>query len=403
MKIRELQRQKLKEGFLDNLISKVKDMAGGDGPTGIVRSLMGQAPNLNKLADEIANNARSKILTRLGNQINAIKNGTAPTPIGLIFQQALAVAGNIANGEEGVKFNPAQIKATISSKGNELLKIVLNGDAASDDTVTQVYNAIQSGTPEITLANDINVTIKTVGMIVAAALVYISTQAEDNPGAGFKIDPTLLSKFNNSGEQIITTLVNPTSPVLRSLKPTPQYKDNLENLIANLVNELMEFTDKSVEEIQAAGVSPKLVSLAQIETALGGHDINVDVAVVKDAARKLNLQITNLTKAFLSSAALEAQATGSADRSWQQLVKPWGQKIMTSLDNLNLAGGKPGDAPTTTPPEVEDTFKKADEAGDAARSALRKNAGESNEDFIARGYAESDRARTEYLKANPTP
>jgi len=76
---------------------------------------------------------------------------------------------------------------------------------------------------------------------------------------------------------------------------------------------------------------------------------------------------------------------------------------MTSLDNLNLTGGKPGDAPTTTPPEVEDTFKKADEAGDAARSALRKNAGESNEDFIARGYAESDRARTEYLKANPTP
>ena len=403
MKIRELQRQKLKEGFLDNLISKVKDMAGGDGPTGIVRSLMGQAPNLNKLADEIANNARSKILTRLGNQINAIKNGSAATPIGLIFQQALAVAGNIANGEEGVKFNPAQIKTTISSKGNELLKFVLNGDAASDDTVTQVYNAIQSGTPEITFANDINVTIKTVGMIVAAALVYISTQAEDNPGAGFKIDPTLLSKFNNSGEQIITTLVNPTSPVLRSLKPTPQYKDNLENLIADLVNELMEFTDKSVEEIQAAGVSPKLVSLAQIETALGGHDINVDVAVVKDASRKLGLQITNMTKAFLSSAALEAQATGSAERSWQQLVKPWGQKIMTSLDNLNLAASGPGDKPTTIPPEVEDTFKKADEAGDAARRALRKNAGESNEDFIARGYAESDRARTEYLKANPTP
>ena len=403
MKIRELQRQKLKEGFLDNLISKVKDMAGGDGPTGIVRSLMGQAPNLNKLADEIANNARSKILTRLGNQINAIKNGSAATPIGLIFQQALAVAGNIANGEEGVKFNPAQIKTTISSKGNELLKIVLNGDAASDDTVTQVYNAIQSGTPEITFANDINVTIKTVGMIVAAALVYISTQAEDNPGAGFKIDPTLLSKFNNSGEQIITTLVNPTSPVLRSLKPTPQYKDNLENLIADLVNLMMEFTDKSVEEIQAAGVSPKLVSLAQIETALGGHDINVDVAVVKDASRKLGLQITNMTKAFLSSAALEAQATGSAERSWQQLVKPWGQKIMTSLDNLNLAASGPGDKPTTIPPEVEDTFKKADEAGLAARNALRPNPEESDDAFIARGYAESDRARTEYLKANPTP
>jgi hypothetical protein len=410
VKVNELKPHRLEEGFLDNFISKVKDMAGGDGPTGIVRTLMGQAPNLNKLADTIANNTRSRVLTRLGNQINAIKNGSAPTPIGTIFQQALAVAGEVANGEGDVKFNPAQVKATIANKSNELLKIVLNGDAASDDNIKQIYQAIQSGSADLTFANDINDTLKTVGMIVASALVYISTQAQDNPAGAFKIDPAIAGKFKTEGETIINSLVNPTSPMLRALKPTADYKDNLENLIADVVNYAREYTDKSADEIKNAAVNPDAVSLPEVETALSGHDISVDETTVKTVADALHKQINQLMKDYLTSAAKEVEETGAGNSSFEQLVKPWGVRIFNAMDNLKFGKqqqkqkpkpGAPEPAPTTPAPEETTEIKNLEashDAGvDAVRQALEDKPGLKPDD-MKRIY---DTARADYDAAHP--
>ena len=67
MKINDLKRPTLEEGFIDNFIAKVQNMAGEDGPTGVLRALRGQNAALNKFADVIANATTPKVTERLGN------------------------------------------------------------------------------------------------------------------------------------------------------------------------------------------------------------------------------------------------------------------------------------------------------------------------------------------------
>jgi hypothetical protein len=124
--------------------------------------------------------------------------------------------------------------------------------------------------------------------------------------------------------------------MLKALKPTADYKNNLENLLADVVNYAREYTDKSVDEIKNAAVSPDAVSLPEVETALSGHDISVDEATVKRVADALHKQISALMKDYLTSAAREVEETGAANGSFEQLVKPWGVRIFNAMDNLKL-------------------------------------------------------------------
>lgn len=357
MKINELKAQQLEEGFLDNFISRVKDMAGGDGPTGIIRSLMGQAPNLNKLADTIANNARSAVLTRLGNQINFIKNGSAPTPIGLIYQQTLASAGKIANGEGDIKFDPAQIKSTISNSQNALLKIVLNGDVANDANIKEIYQAILSNEPELKIANNIDATIKTVSMIVASALVYISTQEEDNAGATFDVDPAISNDFKKAGDQIIRMVAVPTSNELRSLKPDNNYKETMLDAIARLLVAFKGYSGESADKLAAMVANPPdIINDTEIHSILAGHNNSVDPAIVDGIAGKLMPLFKELTKDFVTSAAAEAKVKNNASNTYDALARPWGTAIFQALDNLKFGEATPG---KTTGGTEEDEAQEA--------------------------------------------
>lgn len=396
MKIKELKPQQLEEGFLDNFISRVKDMAGGDGPTGIIRSLMGQAPNLNKLADTIANNARSAVLTRLGNQINIIKNGSAPTPIGLIYQQALASAGKIANGEDDVKFNPAQVKSTVSGSQDALLKIVLNGDAASDANVKEIYQAILSGEAELSIANDINATIKTVSMIVASALVYISTQQEDKAGATFDVDSTITNDFKRAGDQIIRMIAVPTSTELRSLKPDNNYKETMLDAIARLLVAFKGYSGESADKLEAmVANTPDVISDAEIHSILAGHNNSVDPAVVNGIAGKLMPLLKELTKDFVTSAAAEAKIRNNASNTYDTLAKPWGTAIFQALDNLKFAETKPG---KTTGGDEEDEAQEAafEKAKDIMMDAYQKAIDSGSDKDMALQQAEQ--AAANFLK-----
>ena len=53
MKVTDLKRTPLEEGFIDNLVGKALGMAGGDGITGFIRSLQGEGAALKKLSDAI--------------------------------------------------------------------------------------------------------------------------------------------------------------------------------------------------------------------------------------------------------------------------------------------------------------------------------------------------------------
>jgi hypothetical protein len=115
MKVYDLQRQ-LDEGFLDNLVSKIQSMAGGDGPTGVIRALRGSNAALRKFADAIANAARPRIMQRLGNQFDAINSGQSPLPVKLFYQQAIVAADKIANADRmnvDVTLNVCYFQATL--------------------------------------------------------------------------------------------------------------------------------------------------------------------------------------------------------------------------------------------------------------------------------------------------
>jgi hypothetical protein len=371
VKINELKPQQLEEGFLDNFISRVKDMAGGDGPTGVIRSLMGQAPNLNKLADTIANNARSAVLTRLGNQVNFIKNGSAPTPIGLIYQQALASAGKIANGEDDVKFNPAQVKSTVAGKQGELLKIVLNGDAASDANVKEIYQAIISNEPELKIANDINATIKTVSMIVASALVYISTQEQDKEGTTFDVDTNIANDFKKTGDEIIRMIAVPTSPELRSLKPDNNYKETMLDAIARLLVAFKGYSGESADKLEAmVANTPDIISGNEIHSILAGHNNAADTEAVANIANRLMPMFKELTKDFVTSAAAETKVRNNASNTYDALAKPWGTAIFQALDNLKFAETQPAQGNAEIGDEEKQELEKLNASHDAGTKAV---------------------------------
>jgi hypothetical protein len=347
MKIRELQSTPLTEGFLDNLIAKVQNMAGGDGVTGVVRAMQGQNAALNRFADAIANAVRPKITERLGNQINAIKNGTADTPIGLIYKQSVAVGAGLA-AKDNIEVSGTEIQSTIQNNRDAVLRMVLNGDASADDVVKQVVQAVATNAPTVKLSNDIEATIKTISLIVAGTIILLKTDKEDTD-AETSLDPNLRKTFEDQGQQLLAELFEPTSQDLKALQPNQAFKDHMEALVVTIAKTVQDkylplATDKLT---QLAQNTPPLLPAVQMKSFIGSHNPNLDATVIDTIVSKVNGLVQTMFKNWLALAAKESATGRRASHSFD-LLHDWAKDALVLVDNMIVNKQQAQQKPNTT-------------------------------------------------------
>jgi hypothetical protein len=365
VKIKDLNRQ-LDEGFLDNFISKVKTMAGGDGPTGILRALKGQNAALQKFADAIANATTPRVMQRVGNQLDLINDGTSPLPVKLIYQQALAAAVKIsANDNIGVdtKF----VGQTIKSNRMDIERLVLTSNAGDNNEVNLIFDAILGGTGTANIGVSVEQAVKIISLIVAATLIFIQTQQQDSEDV--EVDPNTLEAFKTASVALNKVLFMQNSPDLMSLSPNQQLVDNLEELVTitmltSPTGVQKKYLNITTEEMQAVlATPPQLVSPAALTRLLSSHD-NVEPAAVSAVVAKVEPLIQAQFKAWLEIAVTQQPPRAPAF----DIYKQWAKTVYDAVDRMDFEA-KPAAAAQT---ENNTEFKALDDSHTAGEEAVKR-------------------------------
>jgi len=101
VKVTELKRTPLEEGFIDNLVGKAIGMSGGDGITGFIRSLQGEGAALKKLADAIEVGLVSELRKQAGQNFAKIQRDQVPLPLTAMIKLGLKSAEAVSTKETG--------------------------------------------------------------------------------------------------------------------------------------------------------------------------------------------------------------------------------------------------------------------------------------------------------------
>lgn len=365
MKIKDLSRQ-LDEGFLDNFISKVKTMAGGDGASGIIRALRGQDAALQKFADAIENATTPRVMQRVGNQLDLINDGTSPLPVKLIYQQALAAAVKIS-AADNVGVDTKFVGQTIKSNRADIERLVLTSNAGANNEVNLIFDAILGGTGTASIGVSVEQAVEIISLIVAATLIFIQTQQQDSEDV--EVDPNALEAFKTASVALNKVLFLQNSPDFKSLSPNQQLIDNLEELVTitmltSPTGIQKKYLNITTEEMQAVMASvPQLVNPAALTRLLSSHD-NVEPAAVSAVVAKVEPLIQAQFEAWLKLAiADQPPRTKSFD-----IYKQWAKTVYDSLDRINL------DAPQAAVAQAENNpeFKALEDSHTAGEEAVKR-------------------------------
>lgn len=345
MKINELKRTTIEEGFLDNLIAKAQNMAGGDGITGFIRALRGQGAALNKVADGIANQVEGPLLKQLGNSIQAIKNGQADVPVAAIIKLALQ-SGEAVSQADSNAVTQGQIVGYLRDNKSNVSQVAGGGVNQVIDTIVSVATGGEAG-PIGSLNFD--QTIKNVSLAVASAIILL--QADSASAGPFQMDPAAKQKFEQLGQQVIDTLFDPTAADFRALKPNEALKENLSGLVVHIINTVQnKLVDLPNERLQAlVGTPPAIVTATQLKTLLAGHDASIDPNAVNNIVTKVTPLIQEQLKAWLAIAVSENQK--GRPQSFQ-LYKDWGSDAFSLIDNMKFGAGAGAAGETPGTPET---------------------------------------------------
>ena len=373
MKVNDLQRQ-LDEGFLDNLVSKIQSMAGGDGPTGIIRALRGSNAALRKVADAIANATRPRVMQRVGNQLDQINNGTAPLPVKMIYQQTLAAADKIAAADQ-MNVDVAQVGPTIKSNRADIERLVMSSNVGANNEIKLLFDAILGGTGTASIGMEVESALNAIAMIVAATVIFIQTQQEDSGST--EVDPNALEAFKSASVALNKILFVQNSPDLQTLEPNDELKDNLEELVT--INMLTgqtgiqkRYLNLDTEQLQAVLASvPQLVNPAALSRLLSSHSATVDPAAVSAVVAKVEPLIQAQFKAWLDIAVAEQPPRAKSF----DIYKQWAKTVYDSVDRMDFTAKPAAAAQAENNPEfkaLEDSHTAGEEA---VRQALEANSG----------------------------
>ena len=359
MKVNDLQRQ-LDEGFLDNLVSKVTSMAGGDGPTGIIRALRGSNAALRKFADAITNTTRPRVMQRLGNQLAQIDSGSVPLPVKMMYQQTLAAADKVAATDQ-LQVDIAQVGPTIKSNRADIERLVLSSNVGANNEIKLLFDAILGGTGSASIGMEVEAALNAISMIVAATVIFIQTQQEDAETA--EVDPDALENFKTASAQLDKVLFSQQSPDLRSLNPNVDLRDNLEELvlismITGQTGIQKKYLNLSTEQMQAMLASPPLlVSNQTLTRLLSGHSSDVDPAAVNSVVNKAEELIEEQFKAWLQIAVAEQPPRAKAF----EIYKEWARAVHAKIKSMNFE--QADTTPATAGKEIPQAGKEIPPAG----------------------------------------
>jgi hypothetical protein len=370
MKVNDLQRQ-LDEGFLDNLISRVQSMAGGDGPTGIIRAMRGSNAALRKFADAIANTTRPRVMQRVGNQLAQINDGSVPMPVKMIYQQALAAADKIAATDQ-TEIEPAlpQVKPTIKSNRADIERLVMSSNVGDNNEIKLLLDTILGGTGTASISMDVESAIAAVSMIVAATVIFIQTQQEDIGAT--EVDENALEEFKAAGVALDKLLFSQDSPDLKTLNPNKELADNLEELVS--INMVMgqngiqkKYLNLTTEQAQAALASPpKLVNPQALTRLLSSHAQGIDPAAVSAVVAKAEPLIQAQFTAWLKIAVTEQPPRAKSF----EIYKEWARDTLTTIERMNFE--QPAEPAAAAQAENNPEFKALEDAHVAGEEAVKQ-------------------------------
>lgn len=377
MKINELKYQPLEEGFIDDLISKVKNMAGGDGLTGIIRSLSGQGAVLNKLADQIARELESPLLRELGNSMNAIKNGTQPVPLGRIIQLGLRSGATVAQ-HDGDVVSPAEILNFLKANKENIVRVA--GGGMTPQVIDAIIKMVDTKTADPIPNLNFDRSIHEVALVLAASIILVqAAKSEAEPGVTPERDTAQLEKFKQLGEKVQETLFDPTSALLRALQPNEDFKDNLHWLVITMTQKVQnEIAKLPAPKLEAMLTNPPpLLTPMQFKTALSGHTETADPAVVTKVIQAVTPIMQEQFKTWLQLAIDEAKAGNGVEESVKDFGD-WAKESMSMIDLLHFnktAKKKLEPAPATDEPVIKvggETVSKTDPAYPELLAAYKK-------------------------------
>ena len=352
MKVNDLQRQ-LDEGFLDNLVSKVQSMAGGDGPTGIIRALRGSNAALRKFADAITNTTRPRVMQRVGNQLEQINAGTAPLPVKMIYQQALAAAEKIAAADQ-MQVEIARVAPTIKSNRVDIERLVMSSDVGGNNEINLLFDAILGGTGSAAIGMEVEPAIAAISMIVAATVIFIQTQAEDS--GTVEVDENALEAFKAAGVALDRVLFDQDSPELKTLNPNQNLVQGLTELLlvqmsAGPNSIQKKYLNITTEQMQAVVARPpQLVNPQALTRLLSSHAPDIDPAALTAVVAKAEPLIQALFITWLQIAVTQQPPRASAF----EIYKEWLVKALDAVKGMNFAQPAEPDATPEIPPAGEE-------------------------------------------------
>jgi len=347
MKINELKREPLEEGFIDNLISKVKTMAGGDGLTGIIRSLSGQGAALNKLADQIARETEAPLIRAMGNSADTARSSGDDMQLTPVVQLGLKAALKFS-AADGDPVTGNEIIALLKTKKDYVQSASHSAQAGPViDAITKYAATKDAGTvPGL----GFDASVKEVSLVLAGAIVLVQLEKSlAEPSDPAERNTPELQKFKQLGGKVQETLFDPTSPLLRALNPNEDFKDNLQWLVITLVKKIQnEYGQMSTDKLLAAASSPPvLLTPMQYKSALSGHDGTVDPATVESIINAVSPIIQEQFKTWLGIAAEEAKAGKGIEES-EKDYGDWARESMEMIDRLNFSTAPEKKKPTDT-------------------------------------------------------
>ena len=274
MKITEL-----KEGFLDNIMSKITSMAGGDGMTGFLRSLSGGNARLDLVIDKIAGGAEQMI--KQSGQTNFGAEG-APIPVDKIILAVFTVAAKISQSPGStisaidrngliahLKKHQADILRGANTKAAEI------GNAPAVLKLVMDFAAKQPVEPIPDLDGDRH--INAVATLASLTLLDYEFRAMTSDGAGggkddFKFEPAQEEEFFSRGEKINSVIFTPGSDLHVSLGANERFGDNLAKLLTYDIG--LEIKNKyramPTDQLKATIGKPMLAK-NEVQAAFLGH------------------------------------------------------------------------------------------------------------------------------------
>lgn len=364
MKVTDLKRTPLEEGFIDNLVGKALGMAGGDGITGFIRSLQGEGAALKKLSDAIEVGLVGALRREAGQNFAKIQRDQVPLPLPAMIKLGLKSAEAVSTKETGTAeggvaatsadpVSAAQIVEVLKNNKREVVQVAGGGVNAIVDAIVQV-----AGGEEATIEN-LKYEKALDGICLSIAAATIIATGEDLTSTKFQVDAAGKKTFEEVGAQIIDLLLDPSN----GLKQNQDFIDNIKNLIfAHYINDRIRkkyALMTAMDLAKLAGDPPAIITDGEYKRFLSIHNPSIDTTALGDVIKAVKEAVQSQFGMWLGFAA-EESATGRKPQESLKLYTDWARKVLQMLEQSKYgsapeAPAAPG-APEASPLDDPEKF-----------------------------------------------